>query len=143
MIIVIPGNPPSKDNHWKPVVRRAKNGKVFPAIGLTPEGTKFRHAVRNHIRGLLDSGEQFPEGPLYALRIAAYVVKMRHLDEVSVPWRDIDSCISPTMDALEFAGVFGSDQDADVRVEHLYPPERYKDSKNPRIEIEVTTWTKS
>lgn len=143
MIIIIPGIPPSKDEHWKPGLRRARGGKVFPAIFLTPKGTAFRNEVRNHVRGLLDNGEKFPEGPLFAVRIAAYVTTNRHFDEVSVPRRDIDSCISPVFDALEHAGVFGPDSDADMRVDHLYPPERYKDAKNPRIEIEVTTWTRN
>lgn len=139
MKLIIPGNPPRKDDHWTMV--RGKGGRTI--LTLTKSGKKFRFDVRNAIRGLLDQGETFPEGPLFAVAITMYVVQNRNLGDVTVPRRDVDSAISPVLDALQYAGMFGAEPDADVRVEHLYPPRRFKDAKNPRIEIEVTTWTET
>lgn len=137
MIIIIPGNPPRKDDYEKIVT--GKGGK--PHRTLTSAGRKFRRDVRNEVRRLLDKGGAFPDGPLFSVAISMYVVSSRHFDDVSVPRRDIDSSISATLDALQHAGVFGEDKDADMRVEYLYPPKRFKDADNPRIEIEVRTWT--
>ena len=142
MKITIPGNPPRKDEHWQPVAGRGR----MAMLRLTPAGREFRAKVKKEVRRLVNSGEaKFPEGPLYCVQIDMYVVQNRHLEGgVTVPRRDLDSSISPVLDALEAAGVFGvAEGDADVRVDELPSPRRFKDAKNPRTEIEVTTCKKS
>lgn len=139
MKIVIPGNPPRKDDHWSPVVVSMRRA----IMRITPDGREFRKKVKKEVDRLRSEGVPWPEGPLFAVQITSYVKQNRNLDggETVVPRRDIDSSISPVLDALESAAVFGiKEKDADVRVEHLYPPRRFKDAANPRIEIEVTTW---
>lgn len=139
MKLVIEGHPPRKNDYEQVVI--GKGGK--PRRALTKAGRAFRNQVRNATRGALNAGQTFAEGPLFAVQIVMYVSTNRHFDDVTVPRRDIDSCITAVLDALEYAGHFGADEDADMRVEHLYPPQRFKDAANPRIEIEVTTWKKN
>ena len=131
MIITLEGNPPRKDDHWtiaNPRDRRA-------GMTLTKNGRTFRRRVREEVRAALKAGQNFPEGPLFAVRIVMYVKLWSHV--YNCPKRDIDSAISPIFDALEHAGVFEND----VQVEHLYPPRRFKDAQNPRTVIEVTHWS--
>lgn len=134
MKLTIPGNPPRKNDHWKTVP--GKGGK--PQIRLTKNGAAFRRAMVQAKHEAVRNGEEFPEGPLFQVWITMYVKTMRHLDDISIPNRDLDSAISPVLDALQHTRII----DDDIRVEIIHPPARFKDRDNPRTEIEVTTWSK-
>ena len=131
MVIVIPGNPPRKDDHWVPKV----GAKRRPVMVISKDGTAWRKAFRTAMREAMES-QPIPTGPLFSVRIIMFVKNNRTLEDGTVmPYRDLDSAISPVFDAMEWAGLV----DNDIRIAHLHPPERHKDWHNPRTVVEVKT----
>lgn len=132
--ITVPGNPPRKDDHWT-IGRDQKTGRR--TMMLTKNGRVWRDkGIVCTRQALVEQGIR-PSRDLkarYAVLVVMYVPQWSA--EHDCPRRDLDSALSPTLDMLEAAGVFVKD----MQVAHIHPPQRHHDPKNPRTQIEVTTW---
>lgn len=127
--ITVPGNPPRKDAWYSSVrVRSKKTGKTVVRRALCKAAKDFQSRLNfaSARIPLIDTG-------LWDVHLTIYVKTMRHLDDIDVPNRDVDSSISPVLDALKRGAVI----DDDIRINKA-TLERAHDKERPRCEITLT-----
>jgi len=122
--IIVPGKPPRKDA-WTRNISGGKRGRALTkdALGWISELELVWRTC----------GEDIITWSDWSLDLKIYVQLMRKVEDERFPWRDVDSAISPVMDALQRAGVI----DNDLRIDRA-TLRRAHDPVNPRTVILLT-----
>ncbi len=122
--LTIYGQPPSKSNSYKITTIKPRGKEPYSSLGKTPKLQKYE---KNFYKQLTGRHRLALECPLTA-RVLVYFESERP---------DLDNSLKIVFDCLQKGGVIVNDRQIRKIV-----AERFKDAKNPRVEISLTEYLK-